>query len=299
MISIKNAVKKFDTVVAVNNLSCDIEDGSVFGLIGSNGSGKSTLLRMISGVYMPDGGEILIDGEKSYDNVSVKQKCFFISDFPYFTSSDTVENLSKLYRNVYDDWSDERYAQLCSMFPINTRAAVINMSKGMQRQAALILALSTRPKYLMLDEIFDGLDPVIRHLLKKLLADEIADRGMTVVIASHNLRELEDLCDHIGLLHKGGILLEKDLDEAKLGMHKLQLVFDREMDRSHFDGFDIMTFGKKGRVINMTVKGSEEEVNEKIAAFEPIFYESLPLTLEELFISEMEAAGYDINNIIG
>ncbi|MCR5637195.1 MAG: ABC transporter ATP-binding protein [Clostridiales bacterium] len=299
MISINNVVKRFGPVVAVNNLSCNIENGSVFGLIGSNGSGKSTLLRMISGVYKPDAGEILIDSENSYDNAEIKQKCCFISDFPYFTSSDTINSLSKLYKNIYSNWSDERYNQLCAMFPVSPKAPVINMSKGMQRQAALILALSTRPEYLLLDEIFDGLDPVVRQLLKKLLADEIAERNMTVIIASHNLRELEDLCDHIGLLHKGGILLEKDLDEAKLGMHKLQLVFDSEKDRSFFEGFDIMTFGKKGRVINMTVKGNAEEIDRRIEELGPIFHESLPLTLEELFISEMEAAGYDINNIIG
>ncbi len=297
MIKINNAVKRFDDVVAVDKITCTIENGSVFGLIGSNGSGKSTLLRMISGVYMCDEGEILVDNEKSYDNVDIKQKCCFISDFPYFSNASTINAVAKLYRGIYKNWDEETFQRLCGMFPIDPKKSIINMSKGMQRQAAIILALSTKPEYLLLDEIFDGLDPVVRQLLKKLLAGEIAERNMTVVIASHNLRELEDLCDHIGLLHKGGILLEKDLDSARLGMHKLQIVFDTEKDITDFPDLDILSFQRKGRVINMTVRGNAEEVEATINSLSPIYYENLPLTLEELFISEMEAAGYDIDNI--
>lgn len=299
MIEIKNAVKKFGNITAVNSLSCSIENGSVFGLVGSNGSGKSTLLRMISGVYTPNGGEILIDGKQTFDNAEIKQEMCFISDFPYFQGSSSVNSLSKLYRGIYKNWSDERFLYFRSLFPINPNAPIINMSKGMQRQCALILALSTQPKYLLLDEIFDGLDPVVRQLLKRLISNEISERGMTVVIASHNLRELEDFCDHIGLVHRGGILLEKELDETKLSMHKIQVIFNEDKEISDFPKLNIISFAKKGKVINMTVRGSAEWAESQINEHSPIFYESLPLTLEEVFISEMEAVGYDLNNITG
>ena len=198
MIKIENLSKNFGDLKALDNLSVNVNESSVFGLVGSNGSGKSTLLRILSGVYTADSGKVTIDGKIAEDNEEVKGICCFVSDFPYFSNNSTLKNTAVLYRSIYPNWSEEKYNNLCKSFPINSNAKIITMSKGMQRQAALILALSTRPKYLFLDEIFDGLDPVVRQLVKKLIIEEVAANNMAVIIASHNLRELEDFCDHIG-----------------------------------------------------------------------------------------------------
>lgn len=298
MLEIKNVYKKFDKKVALNNLSFTIPTGSVFGLIGSNGSGKSTLLRIISGVYEPDGGTTEIDGVPTFENAEIKSQCFFISDFPYFYNNSTIENMSQLYRQIYPNWSEIKFQQLCGMFPIGKNDRIINMSKGMQRQAALLLAISTCPKYLMLDEIFDGLDPVVRQLIKKLIIEMVTENQTTVIIASHNLRELEDVCDHVGLIHKGGIIMEKELDEAKLGIHRVQVLLNDDSGEGVFSNLDVVKIQKQGKLFELTVKGDYETVERSLAALEPLYMEMLPLTLEEVFISEMEVAGYDINNII-
>lgn len=298
MITITNLTKTFGEVKALDRLNCNINKGSVFGLVGSNGSGKSTLLRILAGVYEANGGTVRIDGRPSFDDQDVKSRVYFISDYPYFFNDSTVENTAALYRRLYPTWEESKYIQLCGIFPINKKAKIINMSKGMQRQAALILALSCCPQYLLLDEIFDGLDPVIRQLLKKLLMDDVSARGMTVVIASHNLRELEDVCDHVGLLHKGGIVLEKELDEMKLGIHKVQAAFSSALPEDAFADIDIIDIQKRGLLYNLVARGGKEQLMAKMNALNPVFIEALPLTLEEVFISEMEVAGYDINNIM-
>ena len=298
MLEINKVTKKFGDKVALDNLSFSIPEGSVFGLIGSNGSGKSTLLRIIAGVYEPDGGSAEIDGEVTFENPSAKEKCFFISDYPYFYNNSTIENLAELYRCLYPTWDEEKFQKLSVMFPISTKDRIVNMSKGMQRQAALMLALSTEPKYILLDEIFDGLDPVVRQLIKKLLMELVAGSGTTVMIASHNLRELEDVCDHIGLIHKGGVILEKDLDEAKLGIHRIQAVFENELGEGVFKDLTVVNVHRQGKMMLMTIKGDGQEIENAIKALEPIYMEMLPLTLEEVFISEMEAVGYDIDNIL-
>ena len=184
------------------------------------------------------------------------------------------------------------------MFPISVNDRVINMSKGMQRQAALMLALSTCPKYLLLDEIFDGLDPVVRQLIKKLLAEMVAEYNATIIIASHNLRELEDVCDHVGLIHSGGIVLEKELDEAKLGIHRIQAVFEKEVGEGLFKDLQVVKIQRQGKLLNLTIKGNGEEIEKYLRSLKPVYLEMLPLTLEEVFISEMEAVGYDIDNIL-
>ncbi|MEE3449694.1 MAG: ABC transporter ATP-binding protein [Acutalibacteraceae bacterium] len=298
MLSINNITKKFGEKVALNGLSFNIPDGSVFGLIGSNGSGKSTLLRIISGVYEPDGGSVKIDGKPTFEDPEVKAQCFFISDFPYFYNNSTINNLAALYRSIYPSWDENKFQKLCCMFPINANDRVINMSKGMQRQAALILALSTCPKYLLLDEIFDGLDPVVRQLIKKLLAEMVAEYNATIIIASHNLRELEDVCDHVGLIHSGGIVLEKELDEAKLGIHRIQAVFEKEVGEGLFKDLQVVKIQRQGKLLNLTIKGDGEQIEKYLRSLEPVYLEMLPLTLEEVFISEMEAVGYDIDNIL-
>lgn len=298
MIKIDNVSKDFGEVQALDKLSIEINAGSVFGLVGSNGSGKSTLLRILSGVYTADSGVITIDDENIYDNPAVKGKCFFISDFPYFSNSATLKSTARLYKNIFPNWSDEKFKDLCSKFPINEKGRIISMSKGMQRQVAIILALSTCPKYLFLDEIFDGLDPVVRQLVKKLVIDEITENDMTVIIASHNLRELEDICDHIGFLHKGGILLENDIDELKLGITKIQIAFSEQLDKNVFEQLNLVNIKSNGKIYEIVVRDSAEDAMKFIETLNPVFVELLPLTLEEIFISEMEVAGYDINNIL-
>ena len=193
MIKIEGLTKCFGKTVALNHLECEIMEGSIWGLVGSNGSGKSTLLRTLSGVYEADQGNVYIDDEKAFDNESAKEKCYFIPDYPWFFNDSTVENLATLIRNIYSTWNEERFQELCKIFPIKTNERIVNMSKGMQRQASLILAFAAQPKYLFLDEIFDGLDPVIRKSLKRLIIEDVTVRGMTCNIATHNSREIYDI----------------------------------------------------------------------------------------------------------
>lgn len=299
MIEIKGLTKRFEKLTAVDNMSFNINQGSVVGLVGSNGSGKSTLLRMLAGVYEADDGEILIDGEKLFDNHIAKGECYFIPDFPFFYNNSTVNNTAFLYRRLYPNWSEEAFNRFCSMFPIDRKARVINMSKGMQRQAALILALSTNPKYLFLDEIFDGLDPVVRHLLKKILIEHVSQNQMTVIIASHNLRELEDLCDRVCLMHRGKMLMERDINDIRVGLRKVQVAFSQPpQDTNIFDGINVINLWQNGNIFNLTIRGTEEEFMPKLNALNPAYVSAMPLTLEEIFICEMGAAGYDINSIL-
>ncbi len=298
MIEIKNLSKAFDKNVALKKLNFQVGEGSVFALVGSNGSGKSTLLRTVSGVYKPTAGKVLIDGKDVFENTELKNKIYFVADVPFFYNNSTLDNISALLSKVYVNWSEETYLKLCSLFPINRRAKLINMSKGMQRQASLILALSSRPQYLLLDEIFDGLDPVIRRLVKQLIIADVSDRGMSVIIASHNMRELEDICDHIAFLHKGNLVAEDDVDEIKSQVHKFQAAFDGDFIQDDvINGLDILSIKRSGSLLNFTARGDKETIERRIKAQNPVFMEALPLTLEEIFMCEMEVAGYDIENI--
>ncbi len=298
MIEIQQLVKRFGAKTALDGISLRVEQGSVFGLVGSNGAGKSTLLRTIAGVFRTDGGSVQIDGQPVFENSQMKNRVYFVPDYPYFLPKATLEEMAVFHRRVYTRWSEESYRTLCKTFSLDPKGRLQNFSKGMQRQAALILALSCQPDYLLLDEIFDGLDPVVRQLLKKLLAGQVDERKMTVVIASHNLRELEDVCDHVGFLHKGGVLMEQELDSLRLGIHKIQAVFREPVTPDQLAGLDVVSWEARGSLISMVVRGEEDAVRKQLESWEPVFCESLPLTLEEVFISEMEAAGYDIDNIL-
>ena len=298
MIQVERLTKKFQTYTALNQISVSVQPGSVFGLVGSNGAGKSTLLRTIAGIYKPDSGTVAIDGTPIFEHPNVKNDIFFISDFPYFIPQSNMKEMAKFYASMYSNWSHERYRELCSLFPIEEKMKISSMSKGMQRQVALICALSTQPKVLLMDEIFDGLDPVMRQLLKKLLAREVSERNITVMIASHNLRVLEVVCDHVGLLHQGGVVFEQELDGLKLNLHKLQAVFKPMISMDVFSDLDILKFDMKGSLINMVIRGDKGVISRRIEALKPVYFEMLPLTLEEVFISEMEVSGYDIDKII-
>lgn len=299
MITIKKLVKTFGDFTALDQVDITIERGQVFGLVGSNGSGKSTLLRLISGVYDCDGGELLIENQPVRDNVGLKSRIFFLSDTPYFIHQSNLVEMADFYKTIYPCFSYERFNYLTTVFPIIPTAKISSMSKGMQRQAALILALASNPDYLLLDEAFDGLDPVIRSVLKKLLITGITDRNMTVIITSHNLRVLEDLCDHVGLLHKGKIIFNDDLDSLKNRLHKVQVVFSEPPTATAFDGMDVVKMEMQGSLYNLIIRGDKEEIMGKLSSMNPVFLEALSPTLEELFIFEMEVAGYDVQNIIG
>ena len=268
-------------------------------MVGSNGSGKSTLLRLIAGVYRPDGGTVTVDGSPVFEDTAVKDRIFFLSDDLYFLHKATVDEMAAFYRGIYDRFDMEKYRKIKSVFPIDTTKRIANFSKGMKRQAAILLALSSCPDYLLLDEAFDGLDPVIRLLVKRLVMDEIADRQMTVIATSHNLRELEDMCDQVGLLHKGRVLFQRDLDELKLGFCKVQAVFDGPAPDWKTIGLSILQARQQGSIHSLLVRGNAQEIL-AVLQTQPgsVFCEAIPMTLEEVFIGEMEAVGYDYSNIL-
>ena len=297
MIKARALTKTFEAFKALDSLNADIEKGCIYGLVGSNGSGKSTLMRLIAGVYQPDGGDITVDGQSTYEDVATKSKIFYLPDDVYYLPKSTTDDMAKFYSEIYEKFSFEKYETLKKYFPIDCKAKINTFSKGKKRQSSILVALCCNCDYLLIDEAFDGLDPVIRLMIKKMLASEIVDREMTVIVTSHNLRELEDLCDHIGLIHNGKILFEKELDELKLGFCNIQVAFNQPVDITTL-GLDIMKQSGKGSVITLLVRGTSEENIEKLSVVNPVFCEVVPLTLEEVFIGEMEAVGYDHNNIL-
>lgn len=299
MIAISHITKTFEQTVALKDFCSTIGEGTIYGLIGSNGSGKSTLLRLLSGIYAPEQGEILLDGAPVYENVAVKNRIFFLSDELYFLPQATISRMATFYASVYTNFDYELYHRLFRIFQLNPNQRISTFSKGMQRQAGLLLAIACRPDYLLLDEAFDGLDPVIRHSVRKILLELIAKYNTTIIISSHNLRELEDLCDQIGLLHHGGLLLEKDLDSAKLGFTKIQAAFQHVPFKEAIEQqLSLLKFDVKGSLVTLTARGTEEEVLHCLQMWHPLFIETIPLTLEEVFIEEMEGVGYDIQDII-
>ena len=299
MIAVKGITKKFDNFVAVNQIDFEMREGMVFGLIGTNGAGKSTLLRMISGVCRADAGEILIDELSVYDNPAAKEKVFFIADEPYFFANSNAVDMEKYYAMVYKTFNKDEFYKLMTQFGLDAKRKIATYSKGMKKQLAFILGLSARTDYLLCDETFDGLDPVMRQAIKRLLAKEMGERGLTPVIASHNLRELEDICDTVGLLHKGGVLLSKDLDEMKCCIQKVQCVFKDETEYEKAAAIcRIMKTERRGSLYTLTIRGEKDETLQKFDSLETIFCEVLPLTLEEIFISETEVVGYDIKKLI-
>lgn len=298
MITAKELTKKFDSFTALNALNCSIREGCIYGMVGSNGAGKSTLLRLISGIYKADGGTIEIDGQNVYDNNELKNKLVFVPDELYFLPRASMNRMSKLYASIYERFSFERFNELTRAFRLDPKANIGTFSKGMKRQAATILALSCNADYILFDETFDGLDPVMRNLVKNLLYNDVMERNVTAVITSHSLRELEDTCDQLSLLHKGGIIFESDIDNLKTSLFKVQVAFSGDYDKSRFEGIDMLSFTKHGSVASIIVRGDREETTAKIKAMEPILYEILPLSLEEVFVYEMGALGYEFSDVL-
>ena len=298
MIEAVNLTKRFDDITAVDHINAEIRDGSVFGLIGTNGAGKSTFLRLASGVLKPDEGSITIDGQEVFENRAAKKRFFYISDDQYFFSNSTPGEMMVYYGKIYPGFDRERFHRLMKAFGLDEKRKIRTFSKGMKKQVSVICGVCAGTDYLFCDETFDGLDPVMRQAVKSLFAEDMEDRNLTPIIASHNLRELEDICDHVGLLHKGGILLSKDLDDMKLNIHKIQCVLPDGLEPDQLAGLSMVSTERRGRLCLLTVRGTREEIEKVIASYDPVFYECIPLTLEEIFISETEVAGYDIRKLI-
>ncbi len=299
MIKAENVTKRFDGILAVDRVSVEIKEGIVFGMVGTNGAGKSTLLRMIAGVLKADEGTITVDGAPVFENPAAKKEVFYISDDAYYLNNGTPVDMADYYGAVYEKFNRKRYLELMDQLGLPLSRKISTFSKGMKKQVSILLGVCAGTKYLLCDETFDGLDPVMRQAVKSIFAKEITERGLTPVLASHNLRELEDICDHVGLLHKGGVLLSKDLEEMRTGIHKLQCVFaDEEQEARVLMGLEVVNREERGRLKTLTVRGAREEIATRVAAAEPVFFEMLPLTLEEIFISETEVAGYDFKKLI-
>ncbi len=299
MIQLQQVTKQFDDILALDHVDAQISDNCIFGLVGTNGSGKSTLLRIASGVLRPDSGQVCVDGAPVWDNPQVKGQICFLPDTAWFFPNATANVMRDYYKIVYPGFDGARFDELLAKFDLNPRRKLSTFSKGMKKQVAVLLGICTNSRYLFCDETFDGLDPVMRQAVKSLFASEILARTFTPVIASHSLREIEDICDHVGLLHKGGILFAKDLDEMKLGIHKIQCVIsDPELEQALLSSLEVLQQEKRGSLLTLVARGSRSEIEYRLTEAQPLFSEILPLTLEEIFISETEVVGYDIKNLI-
>ncbi|MDD3693035.1 MAG: ABC transporter ATP-binding protein [Oscillospiraceae bacterium] len=292
MIKAESLTKRFDGFTALNGINCDIPKSCVYGMVGSNGAGKSTFLRLISGVYQPDGGSITIDGEQVFENPQIKSRIAYIADETFFLPGANLERMARFYAAGYKSFDMPYFKYLADKFNLSTKKPINSFSKGMKRQAAAILALCRRADYYLFDETFDGLDPVMRKTVRSLICEQVSEYSATAVITSHSLRELEDTCDQLALLHRGGVVLQSDVERLKTTLFKIQVAFNMEYGPEKFEDFDILNFKKNGSVINMIVRGDKEQTKTRLQLMKPILIDILPLTLEEVFTYEMAELGY-------
>ena len=299
MIKVNNVTKTFDGFRALDGLTMTVEQGSIYGLVGPNGAGKSTILRHIMGVYRPDSGSILVDGQPVFENPAVKAKIAVIPDDLYYFPSASTRDMARFYRGMYPAFDGKRYEALREAFPdVDDKQPIRRLSKGMQKQSAFWLALCCQPQVLVLDEPVDGLDPVMRRQVWSLLMGDVAQRGTTVLVSSHNLRELEDVCDHVGILSHGKVLLERSLTDLQDNVVKLQVAFNQpELPQLPKD-MNILHIGQLGRVYTLIVRGDPSEIKTRMAAYSPILLEALPLSLEEIFIYELGGEDYAVRDIV-
>ena len=299
MIELSHVTKTFGGATrALDDLTLTVPQGAVYGLVGSNGAGKTTAIRHITGIFRQDSGSVTIGGLPVYENPPVKSRIGYIPDDLGVFGGGTLRELAAFYRTMYPRFDAKRYAALRDVFRLDEATPLRRFSKGMQKHAAFWLTLSMRPDYLVLDEPVDGLDPVMRRQIWSLALEDVAGYGTTVLVSSHNLRELEDICDHVGLLHRGGILFSRDLDEMKLGMYKVQCIFGAPLPEDAWNGFDLLKKEQRGSLYTITARGERDELMAKINKMNPTFCELLPLTLEEIFINETEVAGYDVKKLL-
>ena len=294
MLKIRSLTKKFKEKTVLMDVNLDIHSGSVFGLIGPNGSGKSTLLKIMAGIMKPDLGCICIDDERVFDNPNVKRDILLISDDPFYFFNATLKDMKEFYRVWYPNLNDEIYEKYRAIFKLDENKTLKNFSKGMKRQSFIVLALAISPKYLFLDEAIDGLDPVMRLTFKRAISKMIEEKEMTVIISSHNLRELEDICDTFGILEDNTIRTAGYVDETKENIHKIQLAFKEEKREDDFKALDLLSMHVQSRVVNLVVKGDIEKIKNYLNTMDPLMMEVLNVNLEEVFIYEMEKKGYGV-----
>lgn len=287
MLEINNVVKSFDKRNVLDGVNISIDGGSIFGLVGVNGAGKTTLLRCISGIYMTDEGNVLFDGRDTFRNEEIRKDIFFANDDPYYPLASNIRSLKEFYASFYP-LDEQMYRKTLELFGLDENKPINSFSKGMKRQTLLLFALSVKPKLLLLDEAFDGLDPIVRHNLKKALYDFIEENHATVIISSHNLKELEDICDSYGILENGRISTYGDLLESKQNINKYQLAFNKDIDEEAFKDFDVLHMHKEGSVYSLVIKGDREEIVNKLRELDPVILDTLSVNFEELFIYEHE-----------
>ena len=298
MLEVKNAVKTFDGFRALDGLTMTVPKGAVYGLVGPNGAGKSTIIRHLAGIYRQDSGEVLLDSQPVYENTEAKRRMAVIGDDWYYFPQAGIKEMAKFYAGIYPAFSWERYEKLKQVFPLDEKMMLRRMSKGMQKQAAFWLTVCCMPEYLILDEPVDGLDPVMRRQVWSLLLGDVAERGTTVLVSSHNLRELEDVCDHVGILNHGKVLLERSLSDLQDNTVKLQVAYQGVTEPVLPAELNILHRSHVGRVYTYIVRGSSQDILRRMQITEPVLLESIPLTLEEIFIYELGGVEYAAKDIL-
>jgi len=297
MIKVNSLEKSFDGFKALSDLNLNVKKGSIYGLVGTNGAGKTTLIKHVMGILKPDRGEILVEGIPVFENIPIKERMGYIPDDLYFFSTYNLKESAKFYRSVYPNWNQDRYHHMVKQFELNEKRKLSKFSKGMQKQAAFILTMSCMPDYLVLDEPIDGLDPIIRKLVWKYIVEDVAEREMTVLVSSHNLRELEGICDSIGILSKGKMMIERDLDELKSDIHKIQVAF-KNPAADPYQGLNVLHRETRGTVDLLIIRNRKDTVEDVINANHPVIFDMLPLSLEEIFIYELGGGDHEIESII-
>lgn len=297
MIKVEGVNKNFDGFQALQDLDLNVKKGSIYGLVGTNGAGKTTIIKHVTGVLLQDTGTIEIEGEPVYENTGIKSRMGYIPDDLFFFSPYNIRESSRFFKSVYPNWNEERYEQMVKRFDLSEKGKLSKFSKGMQKQAAFILTMSSMPEYLILDEPIDGLDPIIRKLVWKYVIEDVAERDMTVLVSSHNLREMEGICDSIGILSKGRMMIERDLDELKSDIHKIQVAFESKPEGA-YQGLNVLHQENRGTVDLLIVRNKREAVEDIIKKQKPLVFDLLPLSLEEIFIYELGGGDSEIESII-
>ena len=300
MIEINSVIKKYGSFTAIEDISTTIGKGSIIGLVGYNGAGKTTLLKVICGILKPEQGAVTFNGEEVFDNTAVKSRIFFVSDDPYYFPQATMKRMAGFYKRYYSGWNSNMFNKLTEIFSLDPNKRISGFSKGMQRQAFIIIALSVMPECLLLDEAFDGIDPMMRDLVRQLLLEAIAERGASVIISSHNLRELEDLCDRVCVINDKRIVYDMDIDDMRSNKNKYKVAYSTEIDESTFSselGIAIKDFKSEGRVMTFIADGPVDGIKQKLMSKNPLLLETIPLTLEDIFLNEMGAKTYDFSNL--
>lgn len=298
MIKVEHLSKIFEDTKALDDISLHIRKGSIYGLVGPNGAGKTTLIKHLTGVYRQNEGRIEINNNLVYENNDIKEKIAYVPDELYFFPQYTIKKMAEFYKRTFSTWNEERYQKLKDVFMIDENKKINKLSKGMKKQVAFWLCISYMPQIMILDEPVDGLDPVMRKKVWNLIVQDVAEREMTVLVSSHNLRELEDICDTVGIMYQGKLLIEKELDDLKSDVYKIQVAFKGEYDNNILEGAEILHKENRGSIFLLILKGNREKTIRKIEQSNPAILDILPLTLEEIFIYEMGGVGYEIKDII-